>query len=501
MSASSQFSRRTFLVQGALAGASANALVLATPNAAAQAPVPAVASDPITPSASTPPVTKILSEWLVSCPPSAVPDSVRKEAVRSIVNWAGVTVGGSNQQAVVRALDAIEPLCPGTAAHLFGRTETLDPLRAAFLTGVSSHVLDYDDTHLPTIIHPAGPVASALFALAQQRPVSGADLLHAFVLGTEIECRLGRAIYPSHYDMGWHITGTCGAFGAAAACGRILGLNVQQMQWALGIAATEAAGLKIMFGSMCKSFNIGRAAENGLLAALLAQKNFTSSDQGIEGHEGYIFAASRQHNYGALIDGLGQHFEISLNTYKPYACGIVIHPIIDAVIQLRKQHSLKAANVRSISIRANPLVLQLTGKKAPATGLEAKFSVYHSAAIALIRGFAGEREYTDQAARDPAVVALRQRVTVTIDPAIRADEAYVTIEMQDGQTFARHIEHAIGSLQNPLSNDDLSSKFTQLATGILPDAQVQKLLAACWNLPAMHNAGDLPRLGALSSHT
>lgn len=490
---SSLLSRRSFLVKGALAGASANVLAPMS----GQAPKPSVGIYTKAAAAPTPHVTRILAEWLVACPQSEVPESVRKEAVRSIVNWTGVTVGGSNQPAVVRALSTVLPYSNSTAAHLIGRSETLDPLRAALITGISSHVLDFDDTHLETIIHPAGPIASALFALAQDHPLSGADLLHAFILGTEIECRLGKAIYPSHYEMGWHITGTCGAFGAAAACGRVLGLNVQQMEWALGIAATEAAGLKIMFGSMCKSLNIGRAAENGLLAALLAAKNFTSSDEGIEGREGYIFAASREHNYAPLIDGLGQHYEISLNTYKPFACGIVIHPVIDAVIQLRNEHSLTSREIRSIAIRCNPLVLELTGKKTPATGLEAKFSVFHSAAIALIRGFAGEKEYTDQAARDPEVVALRQLVTVTTDPAIRTDEAYVTITTSRSQSFTRHVEHAIGSVQNPLTDKDLSFKFTQLATGILPQAQLEKLLSAAWTLPGMHNAGDLPRLAAL----
>lgn len=485
-----------------MAGVSANALAGQAPGARrAQTPASHSAAPDSLASAlsNTPPVTEILSEWLVACPPSAVPESVRKEAVRSIVNWVGATLGGANQQAVARALAALAPLCHSSAASLFGRTETVDVLRAALITGISSHVLDFDDTHLPTIIHPAGPVASALFALAQQQTVSGADLLHAFILGAEVECRLGKAIYPSHYQMGWHITGTCGAFGAAAACGRILGLTVEQMEWALGLAATEAAGLKISFGSMAKSLNIGRAAENGLLAALLAQKNFTASEQAIEGRDGYIFAASQEHNYGALIDGLGQHYEIALNTYKPYACGIVLHPVIDAMLALRQQHTILPDAVRSINIRANPLVIELTGKKSPSTGLEGKFSVYYTAASALIRGLAGPREYTDQAVQNPQVVALEQRVKVETDSAIRTEEAYVSVTINDGHTWTEHVEHALGSVKNPLSDHDLSTKFTQLAQGILPRAQAQKLLTATWNFAAMKDAGNLPRLGALSS--
>ena len=497
MSIGSLFSRRTFVVQTALAGASARTFPLVPCNAGPQVESSRGADSNVAIKAP-PAVTHILADWVVHTDESAVPDRVRKEAVRSIVNWAGVTIGGSNQQAVVRALEAVSPYSNSKKAHLFGRVETLDPLRAALITGISSHVLDYDDTQLETIIHPAGPVASALFALAQEREISGAALLHAFVLGAEVECRLGKAIYPSHYDMGWHITGTCGTFGAAAACGKVLGLTTQQMQWALGIAATEAAGLKIMFGSMCKSLNIGRAAENGVLAALLAAKNFTSSDEGIEGKEGYVYAASRHHNYAPMIEELGQHYEIASNTYKPYACGIVLHPIIDALIQLRKEHGLQAKAIRSIAIQANPLVLELTGKKEPATGLEAKFSVYHSAAVAVIRGFAGPKEYTDDVARDPEVVALRQRVSVAVDPSVHTDEAFVTVTMTNGKVFKKHVEHAVGSVQKPLTDAELSFKFTQLAAEILPAHQADQVLSAAWNLVKLDDAGDLPRMAALA---
>ena len=497
MSIGSYFSRRAFVVQTGLAAASARAFPLGSRNAGPQAE-----SSPNADSSAAfkapPAVTHLLADWVVHSDEAAVPEPVRKEAVRSVVNWTGVTIGGAKQQAVVRALEAVSPYSDSKKAHLFGRAETLDPLRAALITGISSHVLDYDDTQLETIIHPAGPVASALFALAQDRKISGTALLHAFVLGAEVECRLGKAIYPSHYDMGWHITGTCGAFGAAAACGKVLGLTTQQMQWALGIAATEAAGLKIMFGSMCKSLNIGRAAENGLLAALLAAKNFTSSDEGIEGKEGYVYAASRQHNYAPMIDGLGQHYEIASNTYKPYACGIVLHPVIDALIQLRKQDGLQANAIRSIAIQANPLVLELTGKKEPATGLEAKFSVYHSAAVAVIYGFAGPKQYTDDVARDADVVALRQRVSVAVDPAVHTDEAFVTVTMTNGQVFKQHVEHAVGSVQKPLTDAELSFKFTQLAAGVLPAHQADQVLSTAWSLAKLEDAGELPRKAALA---
>src|SRR5205085_8655435 len=193
---------------------------------------------------------------------------------------------------------------------VLGRTERLDILHTALMTGISSHIFDYDDTHLRTIIHPAGPVASAILAFAQYRPVAGADFLNALVLGVETECRIGNAVYPEHYDVGWHITGTVGPFGAAAAAGKLLNLSEQQMVWALGLAATQPVGLREMFGTMTKSFHPGRAAQNGLTAALLAARNFTSSDVAIEGKSGWANVLSTARDYAEITEHLGQSYEI-----------------------------------------------------------------------------------------------------------------------------------------------------------------------------------------------
>lgn len=443
-----------------------------------------------------PPVTRLLADWVVHCSPDSVPAEARKEALRSIVNWLGVAIGGSSEDPVGIALATLLPLSCSSGVAIFGRAEVLNMPWAALVNGISSHVLDFDDTDLRTIIHPAGSVAAALFALCQGYPVSGAALLHAFILGVEVECRLGRAIYPSHYEMGWHITGTCGAFGAAAACARILNLDTQRTQMALGVAATQASGLKIMFGSMCKSLNVGRAAENGLLAALLAKNGFTSSQEAIEGKEGYIYTTSTQHNYAALTDGLGEHYEITHNTYKPFACGIVIHPAIDAALQLRAAYHLQPSDVRSISIRANPLALQLTGKQEPHSGLEGKFSIYHSVAVALVRGYAGPAEYTDAAVSDPVVIALRHTVVVRPDPQVRADEVFMTLTTTDGRTLERHVEHAVGSLERPLTNAELEEKYRQLTKNVLPKQQSERLLAMAWQLESSPDVAELARLGS-----
>ena len=441
-------------------------------------------------------LTRTLAEWVVQSQASDIPDSVKKEAVRSIVNSVGVTVGGSSDEAVTAALRALGPYAGAPKSAIFGRHDRLDPLNAALINGISSHVLDFDDTELNTIIHPAGVVACALFALAGDHPMTGAQFLHAFVLGTEIECRLGNAIYPSHYDLGWHITATCGAFGAAAACGKVLGLDTQKMVWALGTASVQAAGLKVVFGSMGKSFQVGRAAQNGLLSAVLAKQGFTSSDVALEGVDGYFAAATRHHDDAQLIGHLGEHYEISTNTYKPFPCGIVIHPAIDAAIQLNKEFHLKAEDITSIELRANPLILQLTGKQAPRTGLEGKFSAYHSVAIAMIRGRVGLPEYSDAAVADPTVVGLRSRVHITTDLGVRSDEVYMTLKDRNGNVHEKHVEHAIGSLQRPMADADIEAKFMGLAVGILPEAQAKSLLESCWKMEDLQDASAVPTAGA-----
>src|SRR5258706_3383196 len=358
-------------------------------------------------------VTKTLARFVVESRDTDIPRKVRHEAARSILNWLGCAVGGCRHETIDRALAALTPFCGPAQATVLGRGERLDIMHAALINGISSHVFDFDDTHLKTVIHPSGPVASALLALAEPRAMSGAELMHAFILGVEVECRIGNAVYPSHYDVGWHITGTAGVFGAAAAVGRVLGLNVQQMTWALGIAATQASGLREMFGTMCKPVHLGRAAQNGMTAAYLASKNFTSSERAIEAPRGFANVLATARNYDAITDNLGTTWEGAPKTYKPFAVGIVIHPIIDGCVQLRNEHQLKAADIASISLKVHPLVLELTGKKTPQVGLEGKFSVYHSAAVAIIHGEGGEDVYSATCVRDLEVMTMRDMVRST----------------------------------------------------------------------------------------
>jgi 2-methylcitrate dehydratase PrpD len=436
----------------------------------------------VTPSAPVPEVTRLLADYVVQARADDLPAPVRAEACRTLLNWAGCTVGGSRHDTVDITVRALSPFSGPPQATLLGRRERVDILHASLINGISSHVLDFDDTHLKAAIHPAGPVASAILALAETRTVSGRDFLHALVLGAEVECRIGNAVYPAHYDRGWHITGTTGVFGSAAACGRLLGLSAQQMRWALGLAATQPVGLREMFGTMTKSFHPGRAAQNGLTAALLAKENFTSSDAALEAKAGWAHVLSTSCDFSQITDGLGRHYEILLNTYKPFACGVVLHPIIDACLQLRAEHHLTPEGIDRIDLRVNPLVLELTGKRAPTTGLEGKFSVYFAAAVAMAAGAAGVKQFTDDWVRRPEAVALSARVFTQVDSSIGVAQARVAITLRDGRRVERFVEHAVGSIERPMSDVDLDAKVRDLCEDVLPSAHTQRLIDVCRNI-------------------
>jgi 2-methylcitrate dehydratase PrpD len=437
-------------------------------------------------------VTRILSRYLVRSRWEAIPERVRHEASRALLNFMGCAIGASRHETIENVLAAVRPFAGPPQAGLLGRSERVDVLHAALINGISAHVLDFDDTHARAI-HPSAPVLPALLAYAEWRKVSGAEFVHAFVLGVEAEERVGLSVFPEHYEAGWHITGTAGVFGAAAAAGKLLGLNEQQMAWALGIAATQSSGLQEMFGSMCKSLHPGRAAQGGLTAALLAAANFTSSEQAIEAPRGFARVLSTRFDPTIITEGLGERYELLSNMYKPFACGLVVHAAIDGCIEICREYALAHDAIEAVELTVSPLVLRLTGKTAPQTGLEGKFSVYHAVSAAIVHGAAGEAQFSDDCVRDPRVVALRGRVSAREDPAVGRTEARVTIRTRDGRTLSRHVEHALGTLTRPMSDADLEAKFRGLVQGLLPPARIEETINLCWRISALEDAGALAR--------
>jgi len=441
--------------------------------------------------AHAPPVTKTLAQFVATHPSKGWSDAVEHEAVRTIVNWLGCAVGAARHPTVEAALAAVKDLAPSQQSTVLGRADKVDMASAALLNGITSHTFDFDDTHLATIIHPAGPVVSAALALAEHRKLSGRALVDATVLGVDVACRVGNAIYPDHYDRGWHITGSTGMLGAAAACSRLLGLDAGKTAMALGLAASQPIGVREQFGTMTKPFHPGAAARAGLTSALMAMHGYTSSPRALEAPRGLMQTYSAKCSWNELTDALGTRFEIAANTYKPFACGIVIHPSIDGCVQLREAHSLKPDDVERIELRVHSLVLELCGKKTPRLGLEGKFSIYHASACGMMFGAAGEAEFSDAIVQRPDVIALRDRVVATRDDAVREESADVTVVTRDGRRHHVFVEHAIGSRERPMSDADLARKFHGLVDPILGAGRAKRLVELSRAVAAMKDVGEL----------
>ncbi len=437
--------------------------------------------------------TRELADWIVAHRFDEIPPDVRHEALRALVNIVGCAIGGSPHEAVDIAWRALGPFSGPATAQPIARAERMDPLLASLVNGISSHVYDYDDTTPGNYSHPSSPVASALFAYASAHAVSGRDFVHAFVLGFEAESRIGNAVYPAHYDAGWHITGTAGVFGAATAIGKLVGLSTQQMIWAFGLAATQAAGLREMFGSMGKAFHPGRSAQNGYAAALLAREGFTSGERSLEGPRGFAAVQAAEYDLSKITARLGEDWDLRVNTYKPFPCGIVNHPTIDGCIQLREEHHLAPEQISAVRLRVAPLVLDLCNQQNITKGLQGKFSVYHGAAVGLVRGKAGIQEYTDETVNDPPVKRVRERATAAGDPSITEDQAYIEVELTDGRTLTKFVEASLGNLKRPLSDRQLDAKFRDQGVLALPAAQVERVLELCWTADRLADAGEIVR--------
>jgi 2-methylcitrate dehydratase PrpD len=439
---------------------------------------------------NAPAVTQMLARYVATHPSRGWSDVVDHEAHRTFLNWLGCAIGAAQHESAHAALAAVNLLQPAAQASVLGRAEQVDMASAALVNGITSHTFDFDDTHLKTIIHPAGPVASSVLALAEHRGMSGRAVIDALVLGIDVSCRVGNTMYPEHYDRGWHITGSTGMLGAAAGCARLLGLDEHKTAMALGIAASQPIGVREQFGTMTKPFHPGGAARAGLMSALLASQGFTASAKALEAPRGMIQTVSTKYAWNEISDELGQRFEISFNSYKPFACGIVIHPSIDACAQLRAQ-GITADQVDRIELKVHSLVLELTGKKEPADGLQGKFSVYHGCACGLIFGKAGEDQYADDIVNRPDMVALRRKVVATVDDSIDEASADVTAVLHDGRRVHVFVKHAIGSLENPMTDAMLEGKFQDLADPVIGAAKARALIDACWTLGELDDVRQL----------
>ena len=439
--------------------------------------------------------TETLARFILNTPAEAIPAPILHEGKRCIINYMAVALYASADPSMAILTGLFEEEGGAAIASLIGAGTRTNLQNAALANGYLAHLEDYDDTHFPTVIHPSAPTIPAAFAVAEREGATGLDVLAATVLGIEACCRVGLSVYPNHYNAGWHITGTCGVFGAVGAAGRLLGLDESQMIQALGIAGTQAAGVREVFGSMSKPFHAGRSAQSGVLAGLLARRGFTSTREILEGRRGFAAVLSTASDMEQITDALGERWELPNNGLKPYSCGVVSHPLIDAMITLRNTHGVAADDVESVSARVHPLVLELMDRPNPRVGLEGKFSHQHSMAVGLIDGGAFPEQYTDERVLDPAVAALRDKIRATVDASVAEDAAEVTVTLRDGRSITESVAHATGAPENPMTDAQLEQKFRTLAHRVLSQSQADELLAALW---ALDTADDVTGVMALT---
>jgi 2-methylcitrate dehydratase PrpD len=414
------------------------------------------------------------------------------EAKRSILNFFATALGSANDPAVSGALRALLPFSGAVTSAVIGRPERLDAMGAAFVNAISANLLDFDDTHLDTIIHPAAPVAAPVLALAQARGFSGQAVLAAFILGVEVECRVGNAVSPGHYARGWHITSTCGVFGAAAACGWLLKLSADQIANAIGIAASQSAGIVENLPSAAKNVSVGNAARNGLFAALLAAEGYSASPRAIEGPLGWARAMGDEPAIGRLTGNLGKAWEIAKNTYKPYPAGIVFHAVIDACFSLRAKLNRHVDEMASITVEGSTLLLA-RGDRPVRNERDARVSIHHCAACALLLGKAGVPEFEEATVFRPDMVALRQKVRTALEASLPDGAARVTIQLTSGETFSETVTAAKGSLADPLSDRDIEAKLRKCARLGGSDWDLDRIIDGVWRLDTLADVSSLMR--------
>lgn len=424
-----------------------------------------------------------------------LPRQVIHQAKRCFLDLIGVSLGGARQPVAQILIKTMRETGGKPEATVLAHGFKTSILNASLINGAMAHALDFDDTHIGSIIHPSAPVIPAVLALGERLKSPGKSALESFVIGYEVETRIGLGLGSKHYNRGWHTTSTCGRLGAAVAAGKLLGLSSLQMCRAMGLAATQASGLRLAFGTMTKPFHPGKSASDGLLAALLAKNDFTCPTNMLEGAKGFAEAlGDSDTNLKRMIKDLGGKYEILNNTFKPYAACLLTHPTIDGVFELKNRYRLKAEEVDEISCEVARFCLDSAGQKEPKTGLAGKFSIYYCAALPLTAEAAGEDQFTDKKVQSLQMVALRKKVRARINPALKETEARVTVVTKDGKKYSTFIDKPKGDPRNPPTDSDLEQKFRALAANVLPPAKIDAVIEMIWNLDTIRNLGGLTKM-------
>jgi 2-methylcitrate dehydratase PrpD len=439
-----------------------------------------------------------LARFVTTYPTQAIPPEITHLAKRCLMNYCGVALYGSRDPSLNVLLDLFQDQAPNPQATVIGRSVRVSQLDAALANGYSGHLEDYDDTH-PTVIHPSPPIFPAPLAVSERQTTTGQDLLAAYVLGVEVACRIGNLLV-EHFREGadfWHITNTCGVLGAASAAGRLLGLSEQRMVWAFAVAGTQASGVREVFGSDCKPFHAGRAAQNGLLAAFLVQRGFTGTDNIFSGPRGFLGALASGYDLAEVTRDLGTHWELPANGLKPYACGAGNHAFIDAALALRQKPGVRPDTIQHIHGAVRQFAPNLVRHQHPVSALDTKFSYFHAIAVALVDGAALPEQFNDEKAKDPVIHAIRDKITVSEDASLPRRSALVTMTLTDGTTYTERVDHPTGTAENPLSDAVVEEKFRRLAGTVLPADRVERATELLWEFDKVSDVRELLSLVAL----
>jgi len=443
---------------------------------------------------------RALADFVVTAMP---PPEAHAAAARAVLDTIGVTLAGASEPAARIVARVATPDTAGPCGVLGTRARG-SAVAAALANGTAAHALDFDDMCFVSLAHPSAPLVAAALAVAELVDASGRALLDAYIVGFELEGRLGRTMNPRHYEQGWHCTSTLGSIGAAAAASRLLGLDAAVTSQALAIAASEASGLKENFGTMVKPLHAGLAARNGVLAALLAQAGLTASADAIAGAQGFLVAMSSERDAAAFdeaVADLGARWEIVDTgiTVKLYPSCAATHPMLDVLLDLRREHQFTGEDVDAVDVGVDPITPTVLIHGHPTTGLQAKFSMPFCAAAAASRGHVGIETFDDQTLREPAIDALRRRVTMAVDATLDAaapplTQARVLVRLRDGRVLERLASGARGYPERPASDEELGRKFLSCATRALSDSAAQQALAALRAIdaaPSVRSAIDL----------
>lgn len=443
-------------------------------------------------------LTKQLAQYVVDVDYDRLSEEVIHAAKRCLLDWLGVALGGSSHRGIDSLIHVYKRISTQDKATIIGRNKKADILHAAFINGCISHVLDYDDTNLKGIVHPSAPVWPAIASLSAMVNISGKQALLAFILGYEVENRIGRVLFRHHDQRGWHMSGMVGGFGAAAATGKLLKLDVAQLSQSFGTAASCSSGLREMLGTMTKWLHVGKAAMSGLHSSLLAQAGFISSERVLEAPRGFFAVNAGENDIGEVVEGLGKGFEIFKNSIKPYPCGVVIHPAVDGIIKLRNREGIRPKDIATIEAEVNKMVPDVTGIKSPTTGLEGKFSVFHCIAAALVDGACGLDQFTDDKVNDPYIVSVRERVSIKVNKDFPEYEARIRITLTNGRIVEEHVPFARGTHHNPFSDEELTEKYYSMAEKVLGSGKARELEEKTWTVDQLDDFQKLISLTAIS---